>query len=250
MRYVILTGTSRGLGEAIASQLLRKETKLICISRQNNDTLVKQASEQAIPLHFYPFDLQDVHNIDSLMENIFSTIHEKDISSIHLINNAGILAPTKPIEKAESADLITNVNVNLVAPMLLTSSFMKHTKNWQVDKRVINISSGAGQNPYFGWGAYCTTKAGLNMFTKCIGVEEADKDYSVKIISFAPGVVDTGMQAQIRQTPKEDFIQLDRFIALNDENQLLSPYYVAEAVIQLLETEDFEQGGVIRIQAK
>lgn len=250
MRYVILTGTSRGLGEAIASQLLSENTRLICISRKNNKMLVDQANEQNIPLRFYAFDLQDVHNIESLMEKIFSNIQQEDVSSIHLINNAGMLAPTKPIEKSKSEDLIGNVHVNLVAPMILTSSFMKHTKDWQVEKRVINISSGAGQNPYFGWGAYCTTKAGLNMFTKCVGVEEADKEYPVKVISFAPGVIDTNMQSQIRQIQKEDFTQVDRFIALKENNQLLSPQYVAEAVIHLLEAEDFEQGGVIRIQAK
>lgn len=247
MRYVIVTGTSRGLGEAIASQLLSENTQLICISRKSNKMLVDQANEQNIPLHFYDFDLQDVHNIESLMENIFSNIQQEDVSSIHLINNAGMLAPTKPIEKSRSEDLIGNVHVNLVAPMILTSSFMKHTKDWQVEKRVINISSGAGQNPYFGWGAYCTTKAGLNMFTKCVGVEEADKEHPVKVIAFAPGVIDTDMQSQIRQTQKEDFTQLDRFIALKENNQLLSPQYVAETVIHLLEAEDFEQGGVIRI---
>lgn len=51
----------------------------------------------------------------------------------------------KPIEKAESEQFITNVHINLLAPMILTSTFMKHTKEWKVDKRVINISSGAGK---------------------------------------------------------------------------------------------------------
>ncbi|CAM4243550.1 short-chain dehydrogenase [Bacillus manliponensis] len=250
MRYVILTGASRGLGEAIALQLLQEGTRLICISRKDNEMLAQQAQNLNIPLLFYPFDLEKVHNIESLMGEIFSHVNKQEISSIHLINNAGMLAPTKPIEKSEGADLIANVNVNLLAPMLLTSSFMKHTKDLKVDKRVINISSGAGQNPYFGWGAYCTTKAGLNMLTKCISIEEAEKEHPVQIISFAPGVIDTDMQTQIRQTPREDFIQLDRFIALKDENQLLSPQYVAESIIHLLETDHFEQGGVIRIQAK
>ena len=51
----------------------------------------------------------------------------------------------KPIDKAESEQFITNVHINLLAPMILTSTFMKHTKDWKVDKRVINISSGAGK---------------------------------------------------------------------------------------------------------
>lgn len=194
MRYVILTGTSQGLGEAIAIGLLEEHTRLICISRKQNEQLIEKAQQLDIPLDFHSFDLQDVHNLENHMETVFSSIEKETVSSIHLINNAGMLAPMKPIEKSESDLLISNVNVNLIAPMILTSSFMKHTKDWQVEKRVINISSGAGQKPYFGWGAYCTTKAGVNMFTQCVATEEAGKEYPVKTIAFAPGVVDTGMQ--------------------------------------------------------
>ncbi|MFJ8531554.1 (S)-benzoin forming benzil reductase [Bacillus sp. NPDC094106] len=250
MRYVIVTGTSQGLGEAIATQLLEENTRLICISRRQNETLIEKAKQKGIPFTFHSTDLQDVHHLEAHFETIFLSIEEEKVSSIHLINNAGILAPMKPIEKSESELLIANVQINLIAPMILTSSFMKHTKDWKVDKRIINISSGAGQKPYFGWGAYCTAKAGVNMFTQCVATEEAGKEYPVKTISFAPGVVDTSMQQQIRQTEKEDFINLDRFIALKEEGKLLSPEYVAKAVVHLLETNDFEQGGVIRIDEK
>lgn len=247
MRYVIVTGTSQGLGEAIATQLLEENTQLICISRRQNEKLLEKAKQKGISFIFHAIDLQDVHHLETHFETIFSSIEEKSVSSIHLINNAGTLTPIKPIEKSESELLITNVHINLIAPMILTSSFMKYTKNWKVDKRVINISSGAGQKPYFGWGAYCTTKAGLNMFTQCIATEEAEKEYPIKTIAFAPGVVDTNMQQQIRQTEKEDFTNLDRFIALKEEGKLLSPEYVAKAVVHLLETQDFKQGGIIRI---
>lgn len=250
MRYVIVTGTSQGLGEAIAIQLLEENTKLICISRRQNEKLIEKATQKGISFIFHSIDLQDVHNLETHFETIFSSIEEENVSSIHLINNAGTLAPMKPIEKSESELLIANVQINLVAPMILTSSFMKHTKDWKVDKRVINISSGAGQKPYFGWGAYCTTKAGVNMFTQCVATEEAEKEHPVKTIAFAPGVVDTNMQQQIRQTKKEDFTNLERFITLKEEGKLLSPEYVAKAVVHLLETKDFEQGGIIRIDEK
>ncbi|HDR6298148.1 TPA: (S)-benzoin forming benzil reductase [Bacillus cereus] len=247
MRYVIVTGTSQGLGEAIAAQLLEENTSIISISRKENKELTKLAEQYNSNCVFHSLDLQDVHNLETKFNKILSSIQEDTVSSIHLINNAGTLAPMKPIEKAESEQFITNVQINLLAPMILTSTFMKHTKGWKVDKRVINISSGAGKNPYFGWGAYCTTKADVNMFTQCVATEEVEKEYPVKIVAFAPGVVDTSMQAQIRDTNKEDFINLDRFIALKEEGKLLSPEYVAKAIRSLLETENFPQGEVIRI---
>ncbi|MES5893252.1 MULTISPECIES: (S)-benzoin forming benzil reductase [Bacillus cereus group] len=250
MRYVIITGTSQGLGEAIATQLLEENTTVISISRRENKELTKLAEQYNSNCIFHSVDLQDVHNLEIHFNDILSSIDEGTVSSIHLINNAGTVAPMKPIEKSESELLITNVQINLIAPMILTSTFMKHTKSWKIDKRVINISSGAGKNPYFGWGAYCTTKAGVNMFTQCVATEEAEKEFPVKIVAFAPGVVDTNMQAQIRETNKEDFTNLDRFIALKEEGKLLSPEYVSKAIRNLLETEEFPQGEVIRIDEK
>ena len=110
-------------------------------------------------------------------------------TSIHLINHAGTVAPMKPIEKSESEQFITNVHINLIAPMILTSTFMKHTKDWKVEKRIINISSGAGKNPYFGWGASLYNESRVNMFTQCVATEEVEKEYPVKTVAFAPGVV-------------------------------------------------------------
>ena len=65
-------------------------------------------------------------------------------------------------------------------------------------KRVVSISSGAGKKPYPGWGAYCTAKAGLDMLTRCVGVEQMNQPHPVEIYSIAPGVVDTDMQREIR----------------------------------------------------
>ncbi|MFD3449880.1 (S)-benzoin forming benzil reductase [Microbacteriaceae bacterium 4G12] len=250
MKYAIITGTSRGVGEKLARQLLQKNVTVFAISRTKNEALEEVAKEAGSSLYSFNFDLQHVHEIEALVQDIFSIIPIESASSVWLINNAGMLAPMKPIERSDTQEMIQNVQVNLVAPMLFTSSFLKRTNDAHIDKRIINISSGAGKKPYFGWGAYCTTKAGIDMFTRCVAVEEEGKDNPTKIISFAPGVVDTTMQAQIRSTSKEDFIQLDRFLALKEEGQLLSPDYVAQAITYLLETEEFEQGGIVRIDEK
>ncbi|MBO9129122.1 (S)-benzoin forming benzil reductase [Bacillus sp. 165] len=250
MNYVILTGASRGLGEAIAHKLLHEKMVLISVSRKPNEHIIQEAKKKGAIVHTILFDLQSIHDIHSLAEQIFSHIDLSRVDSISLINNAGIVAPTKPIARAEHEDIIENVHINLLAPMLLTSEFLKRTKDLAIEKRIINISSGAGKNPIFGWGAYCTSKAGVDMFTRCIAVEEEQNEHPAKIISFAPGVVDTDMQAEIRSSSKEDFVDVERFLALKEEGQLLSPDYVADAVIDLLTTKQFEQGGIVRINQK
>ncbi len=63
---------------------------------------------------FHSLDLQDVHNLETNFKEIISSIKKDNVSSIHLINNAGTVAPMKPIEKAESEQFITNVHINLL----------------------------------------------------------------------------------------------------------------------------------------
>lgn len=247
MRYAIVTGSSRGLGEAIVRNLLAQEVIVFSISRSRNTDLEEIAKEGSTLFYPFSFDLSKLGEMEELMDEVFSLIDLDSASSIYLINNAGIIDPIKPIAKAEPNELIENVNVNLVAPMLITSSFLKRSSYAPCDKRIINISSGAGKKPYFGWGAYCTTKAGIDMFTQCVAVEQEDIEYPTRIISFSPGVIDTAMQSKIRNTDKQDFIQRDRFQNLKEEGKLLSPEYVANAVINLLESDSFLQGGTIRI---
>ncbi|WP_028400076.1 (S)-benzoin forming benzil reductase [Ectobacillus panaciterrae] len=250
MRYAIVTGTSRGLGEAVVRQLLEQEVIVFSISRSRNIELEEMAKENGTLFYPFSFDLHTSYEIEELMNEVFSLMDVDSANAIYLINNAGMLAPMKPIERAEASTLIENVHVNLLAPMLLTSEFLKRTHEAPLDKRIVNISSGAGKNPYYGWGAYCTTKAGIDMFTRCVAMEEEGKEYPAKVISFAPGVIDTDMQAEIRNTNKEDFTNLDRFLALKKEGKLLSPNYVAQAVVKLLETDDFEHGGIVRIDER
>ena len=100
MRYVIITGTSQGLGEAIATQLLEKNTTVISISRRENKELTKLAEQYNSNCVFHSLDLQDVHNLETNFKEIISSIKKDNVSSIHLINNAGTVAPMKPIEKA------------------------------------------------------------------------------------------------------------------------------------------------------
>ncbi|MCP8969181.1 (S)-benzoin forming benzil reductase [Ectobacillus ponti] len=247
MKYAIVTGTSRGLGEAIAKQLIEQGIIVLSISRHRNETLELLSKEAGVPFYPFAFDLQQTAEIEAFMNEIFDVLDLDSAQAISLINNAGMLDPMKPVERAEAADLIQNVNVNLLAPMLLTSQFLKRTKEAMLERRIVNISSGAGKNPYFGWGAYCTTKAGLDMFTRCVAAEEENEEYPAKIVSFAPGVVDTDMQSRIRSTSKEDFLNVERFHSLKETGRLLSPDYVAAAIVRLLEAEDFPQGGVIRI---
>ncbi len=84
--------------------------------------------------------------------------------------------------------------VNFVAPVLLMRRFLVATAGRAALRRVINISSGAGRRPIFGWGAYCAAKAGIDMVSRVASLEAQAAQDGVEVVSLAPGVIDTPMQ--------------------------------------------------------
>lgn len=247
MNYIIITGASKGLGYSIATGLLNKNNHLFCISRTKNSDLIIAAQSNNCLLDYFEYDLSDISGLDALMQQIFASIKVKESDGLFLVNNAGTVTPIKPADKCTGVEIAKNVTVNAIAPMVLTSLFSKHTKDFKVEKRVINISSGAGKKPYSGWAAYCGSKAAIDIFTRCVSLEQQPRQYPVKIISFAPGIVDTDMQRELRSSNKDDFDQIERFIGYKNDGKLLKPEFVAEKVISLIFDKEFLDGGIVDI---
>jgi benzil reductase ((S)-benzoin forming) len=248
MPSYIITGGSKGLGAALTRQLLHQGAAVHCVSRSESETLRQEALRMKGELTFHAYDLAQTQGLDSLMERILSSIDGAD--AITLINNAGQLEPMTSIGRAGHDDLQRSLQVNLVAPTLLTNSFIRQTQSLPIVKRVVQISSGAGKKPYPGWGAYCTAKAGLDMLTRCIGVEQMNQPYPVEVYSIAPGVVDTDMQREIRAASEEDFPQVSRFVELQKNGDLQSPEATARQLLVLLQRNAFEQGEIADLRSK
>ncbi|MFD0696087.1 (S)-benzoin forming benzil reductase [Paenibacillus sp. GCM10027628] len=250
MHIYIITGGSKGLGAAIVSQLLQQAAAIHCIARSANERLRQEALRSEGSLTFHAHDLAQTDGLDSLLARILGLAGLDEADSVTLINNAGMLEPMTSIGRAAPDDLQRSMQVNLVAPMLLTNSFIRQTQALPVLKRIVNISSGAGRKPYPGWGAYCTTKAGLDMLTRCIAAEQEGQDHPVEIYSIAPGVVDTAMQQEIRAASETDFPQVGRFIRLKEQGDLQTPEATAEQLIRLLDAGAFAQGEIADLRAK
>ncbi|NOV04465.1 (S)-benzoin forming benzil reductase [Paenibacillus planticolens] len=248
MPTYIITGGSKGLGAELARQLLQQGAAVHCVSRSESESLRQEALSMKGVYTFHACDLAQTDGLDSLMERILGLVDRAD--AITLINNAGQLAPMTFIGRADQEDLQRSLQVNLVAPALLTNSFIRQTQALPVMKRVVHISSGAGKKPYPGWGAYCTAKAGIDMLTRCIGVEQLNQPYPVEVISVAPGVVDTGMQREIRAASEADFPQQSRFVELHTSGELQSPESTAARLLELLQGDAFAQGEIADLRTK
>lgn len=247
MNYYIITGASRGLGKAIAENLISKDNHLFCISRRRDEDFIDKAAINDCRAEFFEFDFNFLEELDMLAETIFERVNFNKAESICLINNAGVVKPVKPIGKFPSFEIISNMNVNMIAPMILTSEFIKRTEEYSCEKKVVYVSSGAAKKPYYGWGCYCSAKAAMDMFTGCVGVEQKNSANPVKIFSFIPGIIDTDMQGEIRQSSVEDFEQVERFIKFKENGDLKSPDFVAKKLIDLIKNSDTQSGMVYDI---
>ena len=235
----ILTGASRGMGLAMARQLLQPGNMLLCISRSVNETLAVQAKQAGANLLQWTQDLALGARSSARLEQWLREQVASGFASATLINNAGIIPRIGPWSEADADDLSHALRVGLEAPMQLTSAFLRATDNWAGQRKVLNISSGLGRRAMASQAGYCAAKAGMDHFTRCVALEELLKTNGAKLCSLAPGVIDTGMQEQLRAADSNLFPDQSSFINLKTSGSLSSPEEAASRVLEVLTRADF-----------
>lgn len=237
MQYTYITGTSRGIGKALAERLLKQDDqKVIGISRHKT---IKHKRYLHIEL--------DLSKINSIKRFRFEKL--KKPRKIVLVNNAGMIQPVKPVGEMPTTTLIKSLNVNLVAPAVYTNRFIKFFRDYDCPKIIINISSGAGKYPVDGWAAYCSAKAGIDMLTEVVAKElkQAGNPNNFYTFSIAPGIVDTEMQTDIRGSKEDDFSRVEEFKEYKQSGALVSPEAVAEKLETVINDPSKEEETVFRL---
>lgn len=239
MNIYFITGASKGIGYELCRQLIANNNIIIAVARTKNEQLIKLAEKENCQLKFIQFDLANHNKINELIEVMVDYVDEK-VKTITLINNAGVIAPIGQTENNKPEDIARSIAVNLTAPIVLSSTFIKELAHLQIDKKIINISSGAGRKVYHGWSSYCTTKAGLDHYTRVVAAEQKDVPFGVKLISIAPGIIDTQMQEIIRSSQKDDFKHLEQFITYKNKGLLSTPHDTAKKLINVIQSDQFD----------
>lgn len=244
----ILTGASRGMGLAMAEQLIAAGHDLLCISRKTNDELAAKAKAAGVQCEQWPQDLSRPETASAKLETWLAARDAGSLASVTLINNAGMLPRIAPLGAIAARDLADALRVDLEAPMLLTGAFLRATSSWKATRKVLNISSGLGRRAMASQAPYCAAKAGMDHFTRCVALEEAGKPNGAKVCSLAPGVIDTGMQVQLRGADASDFPDIGNFIGLKDKGALDSPEQAAGKVLGYLNRADFGSNPVADVR--
>jgi len=244
MECYIITGASRGIGRALALEAARGGADLVTLSRSEAADLQAQSRALGVSHTHYSADLSNPALVLELNKALFQALEGKDYRKIILINNAGQLQPVAPCGKAEEAVMVQAMNVNSIAPMILSSGLIRHCKAQGISGSILNISSGAARNPYAGWSAYCSSKAALDMFTACVALEQEQAYPSVRILSLGPGTVDTAMQEAIRDVDPANFPMKAKFIRLHEEQRLTRTDDVARKLMRALASDELPSGTI------
>ncbi|MBT0571685.1 SDR family NAD(P)-dependent oxidoreductase [Curvibacter sp. CHRR-16] len=260
VHITVLSGASRGLGLAMARQLLLPGQHLLCLARRPAGELSPMAQAQGCVLEQWAVDLAEptmaAERLHDWLLRQRAQLHAagKTVASVTLINNAAWLPPALPLSLVAHADVQQALRVGLEAPMLLTASLLHATRSWSNDgphdgasplstapvvRKVLNISSGLGRRPMASQATYCALKAGLDHYTRCLALEEALQPHGAKVCSLAPGVVDTDMQVQLRSSATSTFPDQPRFAQLHTQGQLTTPDEAARQVLAYLARTDF-----------
>ncbi|MDB5908914.1 MAG: Short-chain dehydrogenase [Massilia sp.] len=242
MIKAILTGHTKGLGAALAAELLARGMPVLGLAR---GTAPELAARYADELSQVELDLADSSALAGWLAGGALKDWLAGCDTVLLINNAGTVQPVGPLASQDPGAVARAVSLNVAAPMMLASA-VAGAREPRTEARIVHVSSGAGRSPYPGWSVYCATKAALDQHARAAAL---DQNVNLRICSLAPGVIDTGMQAQIRATPLEQFPLRQRFEDLKREGALADPAQCARQFVDFLLSKQFGENPVTDLRS-
>lgn len=232
--YILITGTSSGIGNALALEYLKKDHTVFGISRRLNDNLKPYNNYQHISL-----DLSVLSKIEESLIKHFSKIKNLDI----VLLNAGILPEINDM-KGTSVDEIKKVmDVNVWSNKIIIDTLIKQVSSIH---QIIAISSGAAVSGSRGWNAYSLSKATLNMLIDLYSKEIKETHF----IALAPGVIDTAMQDYIYNLPETKFYPVVKKLrSMKGTEDMPEAFNISSRLVKAIELAmKYESGSFIDIR--
>ena len=231
-RVAIVTGGTRGIGEAI-STALRDAGYTVAASYAGNDEAAKRFTEKT-GIRTYKFDVSDFEQCRDGVDRIV-----KDLGPVEvLVNNAGITRDGTMHRMSFdqwNAVLQTNLSSCFNMSRCVIESMREHNFG-----RIVNIGSVNGQAGQYGQVNYAAAKSGIHGFTKALAQETATKGITVNAI--APGYIDTDM---VRAVPEK---VLEKIVSTIPVGRLGKPAEIAKAVLYLVDDDNgFMTGSTLSV---
>jgi benzil reductase ((S)-benzoin forming) len=234
MRAAIVTGVSRGLGEALAVAMLARGFAVLGVGRTASARLKGKL------YHHAACDLSLPALIAASVTPALRVLAARKPASVTLVNNAAVATPTGLVGRLDAAEIERGLVTNTAAPLVMADLFCRSFSDDAVERRIINISSGAAQAAIAGSAVYCMSKAALEMLTRSIAAEHTEPRF--RCISLRPGIFETGMQAYMRSRDPAEFPSVGLFRGFKENGLLKDPADVAERIVDKLVLEPVEHG--------
>ena len=189
-KTVLITGASRGIGEATARLFAREGANVVLTARSEAviDEIALDIGENAMSI---ACDVSKYGHMRDAVEHAIGRFGRLDI----LIGNAGVIEPVAMLAESDPEAWGDAIDINLKGVYHGMRAAMPHMLK-QGHGTIITISSGAAHNALEGWSHYCASKAGAAMMTKAAHVEGAAK--GLRVMGLSPGTVATQMQREIK----------------------------------------------------
>ena len=200
-KTVVITGASRGIGEAAAEEFAQVGAKVALLARSQTaiDAIAARIGEAALAVSCDVSNYDDVARAIQAAEEAFGPVEV-------LINNAGAVEPVSHMATSDPATWGKVIDINLKGVYY----GMRAVLPGMVDRgrgSILTISSGAAHGPVEAWSHYCSSKAGAAMLTRMVDKENASD--GIRAIGLSPGTVATQMQKEIKESGINPVSQLD-----------------------------------------
>jgi glucose 1-dehydrogenase len=251
-KVAIVTGSSRGIGEAIAKEFAKAGYNIVINSRDREELAVskqeiKQVAAPSTDILEFPGDISHENICVGLVDTAVQKFGRIDV----LVNNAGINGPEKSSTEITSKEWDEVIDINLKGCFMCSREVIskmlqqKGTKEGQ-GYSIINISSVHETTPMPLAAPYAASKGGMEMLTKTMALEVADK--GIRINGIAPGAIATMMNIDIledanKKKEEENKIPMHR-IGEPSEIAKVALFLASEAASYITGTTIFADGGL------
>jgi len=236
-RIAIVTGTSSGIGLAVAKLLLEHGWNVLGVAR--HDPGLDHGSYTHLTL-----DLSDVRAVASAFEREAAPlVSAGGTRRVGLVNNAAVVGRLGTVDGTDPGEALGVYAVNVVAPIWLMGFVARHTPP-DGALRILNVSSGAAERAIPGIGEYGGSKAALRLATFAAAADFGSEPLrrrmtsDVAVLSYSPGTVDTPMQVQARSASADTFPAAPMFKGFHENGQLVPAEAPAEEIVEFLESDD------------
>ncbi|WP_300516138.1 SDR family oxidoreductase [Aliiroseovarius sp.] len=214
-KTVLITGASRGIGEAAAHIFAGAGANVVLLARgsQQIGAIAAEIGETALAV---PCDVADWNSVKAAVDAAVARFGRVDV----LINNAGVIEPIAPLMTSDPTEWSRVIDINTKGVYYGLRAVMPLMAGR--GGTILTISSGAAHNALEGWSHYCTSKAAVHMLTKCAHKEAAGR--GIRAMGLSPGTVATKMQREIKASGVNP-------VAALDWSEHIPPEWVARALL-------------------